>query len=121
MLVGEQTLLAMREAWLAAPLADLAERLMCALESGDNRGGDFRGKQSAALKIVGREAYANVDLRVDEHPEPVRELRRVLQIARQQLFPFVRGMTKRTGATHALGTEVTSMLMLPPKNRSPWT
>ena len=51
---------------------------MRALEAGQRAGGDMRGKQSAALKVVGTEAYARVDLRVDEHPEPVAELRRGL-------------------------------------------
>jgi uncharacterized Ntn-hydrolase superfamily protein len=71
MLVGEATLSSMRDAWLRDPSADLAERLMCALEAGDAAGGDYRGKQSAALKVVGTEAYAALDLRVDEHRTPV--------------------------------------------------
>ena len=117
MLVGEATLLAMREAWLHSPEADLAERLLRALEAGDRAGGDVRGKQSAALKVVGEEAYACVDLRVDEHSEPVAELRRVFVIAQVQLFPFVRGMPRRLGAPRALPDEVTQMLLRPPADR----
>lgn len=117
MLVGEATLLAMREAWLRDPDADLAERLLCALEAGDRAGGDVRGKQSAALKVVGDEAYACVDLRVDEHPEPVIELRRVFAIAQMQLFPFVLGMPRRLGAPRALPAEVTEMLLRSPADR----
>lgn len=117
MLTGEATLLAMREAWLARPGDDLAERLMCALEAGDRHGGDFRGKQSAALKVVGREAYASVDLRVDEHREPVAELRRVLGVARIQLLPFVHGMPRRDGGQRALPAEVTALLLRPPAER----
>lgn len=117
MLVGEATLVAMREAWLRTPEADLAERLLGALEAGDRAGGDKRGKQSAALKVVGTEAYALVDLRVDEHREPVAELRRVFAIAQVQLFPFVLGMPRRVGEPRALPEEVTRMLLRPPAER----
>lgn len=117
MLVGEATLTAMRDAWLRDPAADLAGRLMAVLEAGDRAGGDFRGKQSAAMKIVGDEAYACVDLRVDEHREPVAELRRVLEVARVQLLPFVQGMPRREGAPRALPETVTRMLLLPPAER----
>jgi len=64
----------------------LAERLVAALEAGDAAGGDRRGKESAALLVV-REgaAYGGagdrwIDLRVDDHAEPVRELRRLLGV-----------------------------------------
>lgn len=117
MLVGEATLLAMREAWLRTPDANLADRLLSALEAGDRAGGDVRGKQSAALKVVGEETYACVDLRVDEHLEPVVELRRVFAIAEVQLFPFVRGMPRQFGTPRALPAEVTQMLLRPPADR----
>jgi uncharacterized Ntn-hydrolase superfamily protein len=67
---------------------DLAERLMTALEAAEAEGGDVRGKQSAALLVAGTEdtgrpwADLPFDLRVDDHTEPVRELRRILEVAR---------------------------------------
>jgi uncharacterized Ntn-hydrolase superfamily protein len=67
---------------------DLAERLMVALEAAQDAGGDIRGKQSAALLVAGRESTGRpwadflFDLRIDDHPEPVREMRRILQVAR---------------------------------------
>jgi uncharacterized Ntn-hydrolase superfamily protein len=76
MLTGPETLEVMQKAWLSKSSLDLAERLVQVLEAGDRAGGDFRGKQSAALKVMGREIYAEVDLRIDEHREPVAELRR---------------------------------------------
>lgn len=118
MLVGEATLNAMRDAWRRDPSADLAERLMCALEAGDTAGGDFRGKQSAALKIVGTEAYAALDVRVDEHHTPVAELRRVLNIARRQLMPFVQAMPRRDSPGRAIAADVAQMLLKPPAERS---
>src|ERR1700738_5115538 len=59
--------------------ADLpfAERLILALEAGQAAGGDKRGRQSAALYIVGTEVYPYLDLRVDDHPDPLVELRRL--------------------------------------------
>lgn len=117
MLVGEATLSAMHAAFVAEPAADLADRLMEALAAGDAAGGDMRGRQSAALKIVTTEAYAALDLRVDEHPEPVAELRRVLAVARRQLLPFVQGMPRRTAPGRALPADVTAMLLRPPAER----
>ncbi len=63
---------------------ELAERLLKALEAGREAGGDKRGRMSAALLVVGREQRGNrpiLDLRVDEHPNPVRELRRIFEMA----------------------------------------
>jgi uncharacterized Ntn-hydrolase superfamily protein len=117
MLTGEATLTSMREAWLADPAADLGERLMAALEAGDRAGGDMRGKQSAALKVVSTEAYPVLDLRVDEHAAPVAELRRVLGVARRQLLPFVEGMPRRTCPGRALPAEVMAMLLKAPAER----
>ncbi|WP_267427057.1 DUF1028 domain-containing protein [Methylobacterium sp. GC_Met_2] len=96
---------------------DLDERLMRALEAGDAAGGDKRGKQSAALKIVAREDYPSLDLRVDEHAEPVAELRRILGVARCQLVPFVAGMPRKDGPAGALPEAVSAMLLRPPGER----
>ncbi len=78
---------AMAEAFEAAK-GDLAERMMVALEAAEAEGGDIRGKQSAALLVVGGELSGApwktrlFDLRVDDHPEPLPELRRLLDVAR---------------------------------------
>jgi tetratricopeptide (TPR) repeat protein len=64
---------------------DLAQRLMAALDAAEGEGGDVRGRQSAALVVVPREGepwQARFDLRVEDHREPVQELRRVLTLAR---------------------------------------
>ena len=81
---------ALASTFLAHADEELPERLLRALEAGQAAGGDKRGRQSAALYVVDREAaYADVDLRVDEHPDPVAELRRVFQVAQEHLLPFV--------------------------------
>jgi uncharacterized Ntn-hydrolase superfamily protein len=67
---------------------DLAERLMSALEAAQSVGGDIRGKQSAALLVVSGDRSLPAwggrifDLRIEDHPEPVREMRRLLTLAR---------------------------------------
>ena len=53
------------------------ERLVRSLEAGQAAGRDRRGRQSAAILVVGSEPYPYLDLRVDEHPDPVAELRRI--------------------------------------------
>jgi uncharacterized Ntn-hydrolase superfamily protein len=92
-LAGEQVVKAMAKAFQETQ-GELAERLMAALEAGEQAGGDARGKQSAAILVVRKGAgYGGfddryTDLRVDDHPEPVKELRRILTIklAWAQLF-----------------------------------
>jgi uncharacterized Ntn-hydrolase superfamily protein len=65
---------------------DLADKLMAALLAGDSAGGDSRGKQSAALYVVsateGLRYDREIDIRVDDSPEPFEELRRLFGIAR---------------------------------------
>jgi uncharacterized Ntn-hydrolase superfamily protein len=67
-----------------------AERLIAALEAGEAAGGDKRGKQSAALLIHSTEDYAEIDLRVDDHAEPLAELRRLYDKAHERFIPFLR-------------------------------
>lgn len=63
-----------------SPAGELAERLLAALEAGQAAGGDRRGRQAAAIRVVpppSVQVAIHVDLRVDDHPEPLRELRRL--------------------------------------------
>lgn len=66
----------------------LAERLIAALEAAQNVGGDIRGQQSAAILVVKAEATGKlwedryIDLRVEDHPEPVKEIKRLLKVFR---------------------------------------
>jgi len=77
MLVGGEVIEALAQAFESSLEGDLAERLMKALEAGQGAGGDRRGKASAALLVVGDRP--TMDLRVDRHSEPVRELRRMFE------------------------------------------
>lgn len=81
-LVGEEVVQAMERAWTSSVGAPLADRLLMALAAGDAAGGDRRGRQSAALLVVRRGAGyggddTELDLRVDDHPDPVPELHRL--------------------------------------------
>jgi uncharacterized Ntn-hydrolase superfamily protein len=66
------------------------ERLIAALEAGEAAGGDKRGKQSAALLIHSTEEYPELSLRVDDHAEPLAELRRLYDKAHERFIPFMR-------------------------------
>ena len=117
MLVGAATLDAMAESIRGSASFDLAERLMRALEAGQAAGGDKRGKQSAALRVHHTEDYAWLDLRVDEHRDPIAELRRVYTVAQAQLLPFIEGMPRRDKPAGALAPQVSAMLLRPPCER----
>lgn len=90
MLASADVLPAMRRAFVETA-APLPERMMAALEAGQAAGGDRRGQQSAALVVEQLGAAARsregidrtCDLRVDDHPEPIIELRRLLTVWRQ--------------------------------------
>lgn len=117
MLMGPETIDKMAEAASASENSDLSERLMLVLEVGQAAGGDKRGKQSAALKVFNVEAYPWLDIRVDEHRNPVAELRRVFEIAKHQLLPFTKGMPTRKDLLATLPGDVTAMLLTPPPYR----
>ena len=68
----------------------LAERLISALEAGEAAGGDKRGKQSAALKICTRDPYPDLDIRTDDHPDPLAELRRLHAVSQERFAVFRR-------------------------------
>ena len=95
----------------------LAERLVLALEAGQAQGGDKRGRQCAALLVVDREEYPLWDLRVDEHADPVPELRRIYEVAKTDLLPFVEGLPTRENPMGSPSDEFVAMNMLPPPQR----
>jgi uncharacterized Ntn-hydrolase superfamily protein len=117
MLVGEATVRAMGAAFVGSAALDLPERLLIALEAGQAAGGDKRGRQSAALKVMHTEAWPYLDLRVDEHRHPIPELRRIFEIARQQLLPFVERLPTRARPEGGVSERAAAVLMTPPPYR----
>lgn len=91
-LVSEDTVTAMEERFLAENGADLADRLVAVLEAGQAAGGDARGRQSAAVLVVHRTVIPCVDLRVDDHPDPVAELRRLYSLLIGDDYDFLRAV-----------------------------
>ena len=79
LLVSEATVDAMFARFQERPGDPLGERLVAALEAGQQAGGDRRGRISAALLVAREGAWPWIDVRVDSHPDPVVELRRVFE------------------------------------------
>jgi uncharacterized Ntn-hydrolase superfamily protein len=92
LLTGVEVVEAMEASWhdVSDPGVTLAHRLMAALRAGDAAGGDRRGRQSAAILVVREGAgYGGlddieVDLRVDDHEDPIGELDRLLELSDQR-------------------------------------
>lgn len=92
MMLNKEVVPAMELAFRSNPSLPLAERVLKVLEAAQKAGGDIRGKQSAALIVVGPEKVDNewedkrIDLRVDDHKKPIEELGRLLKVARAYEF-----------------------------------
>ena len=99
MLAGPQVIQATADAYRAAEGRPLAERLLAALAAGEAAGGDKRGKQGAALRIHGDEDYVALDLRVDDHAEPIAELHRLYELSLERFQPFMACVAGRHDAT----------------------
>lgn len=90
-LVGEQVVQAMATAFEQSEVEDLEERLMRAIEAGQKAGGeaeDSTPHHSAALLVCDSQSFPRVDLRVDEHDEPIVELRRIFEVYKPRIDYF---------------------------------
>ena len=114
MLAGEAVVADTFAAYQANLHLPFAERLMTAMEAGEAAGGDKRGKQSAALRIHTTEPYPWLDLRADDHADPLDELRRLYDVAHERYMHFAdaipsranpHGLTDRTGLDAAIAAE----------------
>ncbi|CAB4696439.1 MAG: DUF1028 domain-containing protein [Actinobacteria bacterium] len=110
-LTGEDVVVAMEAAFLASGEdTSLEQRLLAALAAGDRAGGDSRGRQSAALLVVREEAgYGGnddiaVDLRVDDHVDPIGELTRLLDLS--HLYLTASTEEEKVAITPALEAEL---------------
>ena len=89
MLAGARVIEETARAYGAGSGLPFAERLIGAMEAGEAAGGDKRGRQGAALLIHTTEDYPFLDLRVDDHPDPLAELRRLHAVSLERFQPFV--------------------------------
>jgi uncharacterized Ntn-hydrolase superfamily protein len=89
MLAGPQVIEETARVFEASRDLPFAEQLMTAMEAGEAAGGDKRGKQGAALLIHTTEDYPFLDLRVDDHADPLAELRRLHQVSLERFQAFM--------------------------------
>jgi uncharacterized Ntn-hydrolase superfamily protein len=91
-LVDEHVVTSMAESFESNATRDLEDRLVLALEAGHKAGGEANDNtpwHSAAVLTYGTDSFPRVDLRIDEHPRAVAELRRILDLYRQNLDYFL--------------------------------
>jgi uncharacterized Ntn-hydrolase superfamily protein len=88
MLAGARVLEDTAATYIANGTLPFAQRLIAAMRAGETAGGDKRGKQSAALLIHGDEEWSALDLRVDDHADPLGELERLEQVSRERWVHF---------------------------------
>ena len=88
MLAGGQVLDDTAKTYLANTGMPFARRLIAAMRAGEAAGGDKRGRQSAALLIHGEEEWSDLDLRVDDHTDPLTELERLETVSRERWVHF---------------------------------
>lgn len=99
MLAGAAVIEATARAYQDTRGLSLAERLLAAMAAGEAAGGDRRGKQAAALRIHGDEDYPQLDLRVDDHAEPIVELQRLYEKSLERFQPFLACLPGRHNPT----------------------
>lgn len=89
MLAGPDVVARTLDGFMAAD-GSLAERLLAAMEAGEAAGGDKRGRQGAGLKIALADPYPALDIRADDHPDPLAELRRLHRVSLERYAVFRR-------------------------------
>ncbi len=106
MLSNDRVALATLDGFKADPAAPLPERMLAALENGEAAGGDRRGRQSAAMVLVTTEDFPDLSIRVDDAPEPLPELRRLLGVWRRERAPFLQNSPSKANpaGVHDLDT-----------------
>lgn len=88
MLAGPEVIEETLAAFVANADLPFTERLLSAMEAGESAGGDKRGKQAASLLIHAGQPYPSIDLRADDHNDPLVELRRLLAVAEERYTVF---------------------------------
>ena len=90
MLTGPEVIAETARAYEESATLPFPRRLIAALKAGEAAGGDKRGKQSAALVVYSTEEYPALDLRVDDHPDPLAELERLEAVSRERFVHFAK-------------------------------
>lgn len=122
MMLKDGVIESMEKAWLASKDLPFAERFLVTLEAAEAAGGDIRGKQSASLLIVNGTPTLNiweerlVDLRVDDHAEPLEELRRLYHVHSAYRYMNEAEVALENGDTDQAMTTYQKALQLMPDN-----
>jgi len=95
MLAGPQVLAEALAAYKASAAKPLVERLFDAMQAGEDAGGDKRGRQSAALVVYRDQDFPWLDIRTDDHSDPLGELRRLHEVARERYLYVAETMPTR--------------------------
>jgi uncharacterized Ntn-hydrolase superfamily protein len=95
MLAGPEVIAATLATYQKTAGKPVAERLLEAMQAGEDAGGDKRGKQSAALVIYRDQDYAWLNIRADDHPDPLEELRRLYAVACERYLYVAETMATR--------------------------
>jgi uncharacterized Ntn-hydrolase superfamily protein len=95
MLAGPGVIQATAEKYLKGANLSFTERLIEALHAGEAAGGDKRGKQAAALRIHATEDYPMLDIRVDDHEDPIVELKRLYAKSLERFQAFATCLPSR--------------------------
>jgi uncharacterized Ntn-hydrolase superfamily protein len=95
MLAGGRVLDDTAKTYLANAGMPFARRMIAAMRAGEAAGGDKRGRQSAALLIYGEEEWSDLDLRVDDHVDPLTELERLEAVSRERWVHFRKYLPSR--------------------------
>ncbi|MFT6301670.1 MAG: putative Ntn-hydrolase superfamily protein [Pseudomonadales bacterium] len=90
MLVGQGVVEDTLSCYLDNANLNLVERLLLAMEAGEAAGGDKRGRQAAGLRIHRGQDYPIIDLRADDHSDPLAELRRLNSVSQERAAHFVK-------------------------------
>ena len=105
MLAGAEVVRDTASAFEASAGRPFYDRLLAALRAGEAAGGDKRGKQSAALLIHDAEEYPLVDIRVDDHAEPLAELARLIEVWKGRPRHYRQAMPSRARPSGIIGRE----------------
>ncbi|MEM9141061.1 MAG: DUF1028 domain-containing protein [Pseudomonadota bacterium] len=111
MLAGPAVVADTLAAWQDRTDLPIVERLIAAMQAGEDAGGDKRGRQSIALRIQGPEVFPRLDLRVDDHEDPIPELRRLYGVAQERYIPFSSGMPRANRPYGILGRAVLDQII----------
>ncbi|MCG6122327.1 MAG: DUF1028 domain-containing protein [Microvirga sp.] len=106
MLAGPEVLDRTADAFARNVEMPLAQRLIKAMQAGEEAGGDKRGKQSAAILIYDEQPYSLIDLRSDDHPDPLAELERLEKVSRERWTVFRQFLPKKDDPAGVTDREV---------------